>query len=155
MKWENCKYRTLVYCRTYLIARGKRLSDSLRHFALVLLVHLVADQDLVHLHHQILPKPPNKANLSVSVLFDFSKPFGQAVERWLRGDIVHQHDGVSTTVVRLSDRPEALLSGRVPDLQLHLVLANVHALDHKVDADRRRLTGREDSLCELTDETSG
>ena len=52
------------------------------------------------------------------------------------------------SVVALRDGAEALLPGRVPDLQLNLLALHLDGLDHEVDADGGALPGREHALRE-------
>ena len=61
------------------------------------------------------------------VLFGLLHPVTQHVlESFPIRHIVHQDDRISPLIVRLSDPAEALLTSSVPDLQLHVVLLDVH-----------------------------
>jgi len=50
---------------------------------------------------------------------------------------------VGAAVVGAGDRPEALLPGRVPNLQLHAHALDVHGADLEVHADGGDVTARE------------
>ena len=56
------------------------------------------------------------------MLLDLLEPGGDIVEGLLLGDVVDQDDPVRALVVGRGDRLEALLPGRVPDVQLELLV---------------------------------
>ena len=59
----------------------------------------------------------------------------RTVERSLVGDIVYQQDAHGAAVVGGGDGAEALLAGRVPDLQLDALAIELDGPDLEVDAD--------------------
>ena len=63
-------------------------------------------------------------------------------------DVEDEYECVGGSVVALRDGAEALLSGRVPDLQLDLLALHLDRLDHEVDADGGALPRREHALRE-------
>jgi len=107
------------------------------------LVNLVADQQL---HDVAAP--------SGAIHFYFLQPQVQVFERVASGDIVHcarvgvagqhsrrtaehgqgrtEHDALRSPVVRAGQRPETLLTGRVPNRHLDLLAVHLHHLDLEI-----------------------
>ena len=88
---------------------AKRISQSLAflgfNLSACLQIRFVADQQFY--------------NVLVPVLIDFGQPVLNVLERLPVGDVIDQDDSVSTLVVTGSNSLESLLSGCVPDLELH------------------------------------
>ena len=70
------------------------------------------------------------------------------VEGPLVRDIVDEQDAHGTTVVGRRDGTEALLAGRVPDLQLDALAVELNGPNLEVDADGGDEGGRERVLAE-------
>merc|ERR1712093_124598 len=105
------------------------LSLLLRHNLLALLpVAFVADEDLVHAFG--------------SVLLHVRVPGADVVEAALVGKVKDEEDAHGAAVVRGGDCPEALLAGRVPDLQLDLLAIELDGTYLEVDADSGDEGGR-------------
>eukprot|EP00538_Stauroneis_constricta_P002615 CAMPEP_0119545592 /NCGR_PEP_ID=MMETSP1352-20130426/296_1 /TAXON_ID=265584 /ORGANISM="Stauroneis constricta, Strain CCMP1120" /LENGTH=265 /DNA_ID=CAMNT_0007590159 /DNA_START=330 /DNA_END=1129 /DNA_ORIENTATION=+ len=100
---------------------GQLLSLLRRHDLLVEHVALVPHQNLVDVH--------------VRVLLDLGDPVADGLEGAAVGDVVDQQDALGAAEVGRGDGAEALLAGRVPDLQLDLGAVDVDVLDLEVDAD--------------------
>lgn len=62
------------------------------------------------------------------------EPVANVIEGIRRCYIVHHNDAIGTTVVRRSDGPEPLLSGRVPNLQFHGLVVYFYSTESKVNA---------------------
>mmetsp|Transcript_11611 Transcript_11611/g.46911 ORF Transcript_11611/g.46911 Transcript_11611/m.46911 type:complete len:207 (-) Transcript_11611:180-800(-) len=108
-----------------------------------LLVHhvaLVADQHLVH-------------RLS-RVLLDVPDPVPDVAERLVVGDVVHQQDAHSSTVVGSGDSPESLLSSCVPNLQLDTLAIKLNCANLEIDANRSDEALRERVVGESKQETA-
>lgn len=54
----------------------------------------------------------------MTYLLDVPQPIGQIIERLQICDVVHQQDAHRSPIVGSSQRPEPLLAGSVPNLQL-------------------------------------
>ena len=91
-------------------------------------VALVRDQYLLHVGQRVL------VNLLEPVL--------DVVERRLLCAVVDQEDAHRALVVRLCDRPEPLLAGSVPHLQLDRLLSQLDSFYPEVDANGRHVRGR-------------
>ena len=89
----------------------------------VLQIRLVSDQD---------PR-----DVVLGVLLNFTHPSVHGVERVTVRDVVDDDDSVGSLVVAGSDSLEALLAGRVPNLQLAHLLIDVDRADLEVDSDSR------------------
>lgn len=63
------------------------------------------------------------------------------------GDVVHHEGPGGPPVVGPGDGPESLLTGRVPDLQLHLLTVDLHDPRPKLHPDGVRTVGHD---CEHT-----
>ena len=66
---------------------------------------------------------------------DVVDPLGRLVERVGVGDVVHHHRHRRVTNIAGDKRPETLLARRVPKLQPHCPVLQVHCFGQKVDAD--------------------
>jgi hypothetical protein len=84
-------------------------------------VRLVADKELV--------------DVVGRELVDLLQPVADVVERLLVRDVVDDDDAVRAAVVGGGDGAEALLAGRVPDLELDLLAVELEVADLEVDAD--------------------
>ena len=62
------------------------------------------------------------------MFIDLLMPVFQLVEGTFVGNVVHKQCGDSTLIVSLCDRPEALLTGGVPNLYLDNLVLDEHAL---------------------------
>lgn len=62
------------------------------------------------------------------------KERGPTVKTAFVCDVVYEQDAHGSAVVRCSYRPEAFLTGRVPDLQLDPLAIKLNSTDFKVDA---------------------
>ena len=62
------------------------------------------------------------------------EPVRDIVKCGLLGAVVDEDDAHGALVVRLRDRAEALLSRRVPHLQLHSLVLHINRLDLEVDS---------------------
>jgi hypothetical protein len=60
----------------------------------------------------------------------------RTVEAPLVRHVIDQQYAHGTPVIRRRDGPEALLAGRVPDLQLHALAVELNGPDLEVDANR-------------------
>ena len=69
-----------------------------------------------------------------SVRLDLLEPVRDIVKCGLLGAVVDEDDAHGALVVRLRDRAEALLSRRVPHLQLHSLVLHINRLDLEVDS---------------------
>jgi len=67
------------------------------------------------------------------VLLDSAHPARDAIERRLVGHVVDEQDSHRPAVVRGRDSSEALLAGRVPDLQLDALVVQRDRADLEVD----------------------
>ena len=74
------------------------------------------------------------------VRLNLLQPVADVVKRGLLRAVVHQNDAHRALVIRLRDRAEALLPGRVPHLQLHALVLHVDRLDLEVNACTKRAT---------------
>ena len=68
------------------------------------------------------------------MLLDVPDPVLDIVETLLVGDVVHQHDAHGAAVVGSRDRPEPLLTRRVPDLKFDLLSVQLNCADLEVNA---------------------
>lgn len=109
-------------------AVGEFLGDSVLHDLLVLHIALVSDEELVDA----------LGGVAVNLL----QPLLDVVERVHVRHIVNDADTVSATVVRGSDGSETLLTGGVPNLQLHCLSIELDGPDFEVDTDGRYVTLR-------------
>ena len=90
------------------------------HLSPVVHVALVAQDHLLHIRR--------------GVLFNIPDPVLDVVEALLVGDVVDQHDPHGPAIVGRGDRPEPLLSRRVPDLEFDLFAIELDCADLEVDA---------------------
>lgn len=91
------------------------------HHLLRLQITLVAHQQLVH--------------VLAGVALDLLQPLFHVVERFLVGAVVHHDDAVRAPVVRRRYRTEALLAGRVPNLQFDCFAIQVNGPNFKIYTD--------------------
>ena len=68
------------------------------------------------------------------MLLDVPDPVLDVVETLLVGDVVHKHDAHGAAVVGRRDRPEPLLTRRVPDLKFDLLSVQLNCADLEVNA---------------------
>ncbi len=92
------------------------------------------------------------ANYSFANLVYLVEPPLDVCEGVPRGHVIDDDDPVGAAVVGGGDGPEALLPGRVPDLQLDALAADVHRADLEVDADRRDVVAGEGVVGEADEE---
>lgn len=64
---------------------------------------------------------------------DLLEPVLNVAEGALLGAVVDENDAHGALVVRLRDRAEAFLAGRVPNLQLDSLVLHVNRLDLEID----------------------
>ena len=76
------------------------------------------------------------SDVVLSVLFNFAHPGVDGVEGIAVSDVIDDNDAVGALVVAGSNSLEALLAGRVPNLELADLVVNVDGTDLEVDADR-------------------
>lgn len=62
---------------------------------------------------------------------------------WIPGDVIDHEGPRGPPVVGPGDGPEAFLTGRVPDLQLHLLTVDLHDPRPKLHADGVRAVGHD------------
>jgi hypothetical protein len=62
---------------------------------------------------------------------------GRTVKALLISNIIHQQNPHRAPIIRRGDRPEPLLTRRIPDLQFHPFAIEVDGADLEVDADGR------------------
>ena len=98
----------------------RRQSTSTTDLSSVIHVTLVAQDHLLHVR--------------AGVLLDVPDPVLDVVETLLVGDVVHQHDAHGAAVVGRRDRPEPLLTRRVPDLKFDLLSVQLNCADLEVNA---------------------
>ena len=97
-----------------------------------LLAPLLADDPPVL--HVALVAEDHPLHVLVGVLVDVAEPLGDVVEALGVGDVVHQHDAHGAAVVGRRDRPEPLLTRRVPDLKFDLLSVQLNCADLEVNA---------------------
>ena len=66
--------------------------------------------------------------------FNLFEPVRDIVKCGLLGAVVDEDDAHCALVIRLCDRAEALLSRRVPNLQLHSLVLHIYRFDLEVDS---------------------
>jgi len=108
------------------------------HLPLVREIRLVADQ-----HDDDVAAP-----LCAHVI----DPLGGLVERVGVGDVVHDHGHRRVSNVRGYQRAEPLLARRVPQLQTHGAILQVHGLREEVNSDRRLVRVVEAVVHEASDQ---
>jgi len=81
------------------------------------------------------------------VLVDALHPSAHVVEAGAVHHVKDEQDALRAPEVALRDGAEALLPRRVPDLQLHLLAADVDRLDLEVYSDRRDERRAEGVVC--------
>jgi hypothetical protein len=84
-------------------------------------VSFIADQH----HHYV----------RVAVLADFLEPPRQVIERFLPRYVVYEQGASGSTVVAAGDRLEGLLTSRVPDLELDLLVIDFDGARPELDTD--------------------
>ena len=73
-------------------------------------------------------------NVLCRVLFNIPDPVLDVVKRLFAGDVVDEHDSHGASVVRRCNRPETLLAGGVPYLELDFLPVEVYRSNLKVNA---------------------
>ena len=106
-----------------------------------LLALLLRDSDL-RLGNIALVSYQHLVHVQVSMLLNLRNPVANIFERAAIGDVVDEQDTLRAAKVRGRDRAEALLSGRIPDLELDIFSIEMDLLDLEVDTDRRDKRGR-------------
>lgn len=114
---------------------GKRLTFLLLDLTARIQITLVADQHDDHVRVGVLP----------GVL----EPGRQVVERLAARNVVHEQGTSRPAVVRARDRPERLLAGRVPNLQLDLLAVDGDHPGAELDPDRQVMDRLEALVGEL------
>ena len=112
---------SVALLETQTIVLGKLLCLLVRDLALLCEVALAADQ--------------HDDGVCAGEVARVGQPAEQVLERLAAADVVHKQRDVCTAVVAAAHRAEALLAGRVPDLQLDLLAADLDHLCAKLDAD--------------------
>ena len=69
----------------------------------------------------------------LTVLVDLVEPPLNVGEALAAGDVIHHNHAVCPPVVGAGDRPEPLLTRRVPDLQLHFLPVKLYCANLEVD----------------------
>ena len=69
----------------------------------------------------------------LAVLVDLVEPPLDVGEALAAGDVIHHDHAVRPPVVGAGDRPEPLLTRRVPDLQLHFLPVKLYCANLEVD----------------------
>ena len=89
--------------------------------------------DLSPVVHVALVAQDHLLDVGGGVLLDVSDPVLDVVEALLVRDVVDEHDAHGAPVVGRGDRPEPLLTRRVPDLQLHFLPVKLYCANLEVD----------------------
>jgi hypothetical protein len=90
-----------------------------------------------------VPTHKYRSHIAIGILSDIGEPRFDVREGVFLGDVVHQDGPRGVLVVRVRDRPVPaetfllLLAGRVPKLDLHRVVVDLHGLRREIDPDRR------------------
>jgi len=92
-----------------VVFAGPLLASRTRHLSLRLLVELVADAD----------EGERVGVLGAGVLVETSPPAAQRIERGSVCNVVDEGAAICSSVERVTQRLELLLSGSIPDLQRH------------------------------------
>jgi hypothetical protein len=74
--------------------------------------------------------------MNISMLLDLRDPVANRFERTAICDIVHEEDSLGTAEVRGGNGTEALLTSRVPNLELDASAINIDVLDLEIDSNR-------------------
>ena len=121
------------------------LSRSLKEADVVVLGEFLAlvGGDLAGVGHVALVADQDAGDVVAGVLLDFVHPVFDGGETLAVRDVVGDDDAVRALVVAAGDGLEALLAGRVPDLQLDRLAVDLDRADLEVDAD-----GRHEVVCE-------
>ena len=84
-------------------------------------------------HIALIPQD-HLLHISTRVLLNVPDPVLDVVEALLVCDVVDEHDSHGPPVVGRRDGPEALLAGRVPDLELDFLSVEFDGADFEIDA---------------------
>lgn len=108
--------------------------NALSIYSLLTHVTLVADEYLIHTLRGILLRIPN--------------PIAHIIEGPLIGHIIDEEDAHGTPIVGIGDGAEALLSRRIPNLQLDALALQFHGANLEVNANGGDETGCEGVVAE-------
>ena len=109
--------RTLEELQTVFLCE---LLAALRRNYAIGQVYFVSDEDF--------------GDARAGVRLNLLEPVRDIVKCGLLGAVVDEDDAHGTLVIRLRDRAEALLSRRVPHLQLHSLVLHIYSFDLEVDS---------------------
>ena len=109
--------RTLEELQTVLL---RELLAALRRNYAIGQVYFVSDEDF--------------GDARAGVRLNLLEPVRDIVKCGLLGAVVDEDDAHGALVIRLRDRAEALLSRRVPHLQLHSLVLHIYRFDLEVDS---------------------
>ena len=87
-------------------------------------------------------------NVSLAMFFDLSQPNIQVCKTLLLEQVETQNDTFSAFVICIRDSSIALLSGCVPNLQLHFSPTVIYWTESEVYSDRSRIVFNEVIICE-------
>ena len=90
--------------------------------------------DLSSVIHVTLVAQDHLLHVRAGMLLDVPDPVLDVVETLLVGNIVDKHDAHGPAVVSSCDRPEPLLTRRVPDLKFDLLSVQLNCADLEVNA---------------------
>lgn len=131
---------------------GRGLVELETQLVCELFTSLVGDDSLV-LHVALVP---HQDHLGVvpRVRLDLRAPVLDAVEGFFVSDVVHEDEAHGAPVVGCGDGPVPLLSGCVPNLQLHSFVVPEDRLDLEVNADGAD-EGRGEGVVSVAEEEGG
>ena len=104
-----------------------------------ILLGILLDLLLGHLPFRDIGLVSNEEDHGIlaSRLADEVQPLVDSIQRRFEADVDHYEAGICVADVAGDERPEALLSGGVPELQPQRLPFNLHCFGKEVDAHRR------------------
>lgn len=68
------------------------------------------------------------------MIIDLAYPISNIIEALLAGRVVGEDDSLRAPIVRLGDRPEPLLTSRVPNLHFHILPVQLNCIYLEINA---------------------
>lgn len=84
----------------------------------------------------LIPDQHQLAALSLILLYLLEPEIPDVSEGGGLGQVIHDNNGIRTLVIRRYDAPEALLAGRIPNLQLYSAVIDWKGAEAEVDSYR-------------------